>query len=71
MNDEAGSPPGPGNNGQPNPSTFYAASGGLLRAAGQQPTLDQTDQLAAFVRQQPLTAALVALAIGYLLGKIS
>nr|WP_294554960.1 hypothetical protein [uncultured Rhodopila sp.] len=71
MNDEAGSAPGPGGNGQPDLSTPYAASGGLLRAAGQQQTLDQTDQLATFVRQQPLTAALAALAVGYVLGKIS
>jgi hypothetical protein len=31
----------------------------------------QNDQLADFVQQQPLTAALVALVVGYLLGKIT
>ncbi len=71
MNDEAGSAPGMGNDIRPDASTSYAGSGGLLRAAGQQQPRDQTDQLAVFVQQQPLTAALVALAVGYILGKIS
>lgn len=31
----------------------------------------QADQLVAFVQEQPLTAALVALVLGYLLGKIT
>jgi hypothetical protein len=31
----------------------------------------QTDQLADFVKQQPFTAALIALVIGYLLGKVT
>jgi len=31
----------------------------------------QTDQLADFVKQQPFTAALVALVIGYVLGKVT
>ena len=31
----------------------------------------QADQLATFVREQPLTAALSALIIGYILGKIT
>lgn len=31
----------------------------------------QVDQLATFVREQPLSAALAALIIGYLLGKIT
>jgi hypothetical protein len=32
---------------------------------------DQRDQLAAFMQDQPITAALIALIIGYLLGKIT
>jgi len=71
MNDEAGPLPGTGDDARPDVATSYAASGGLLRAAGQQQPRDQGDQLAAFVQQQPLTAALVALAVGYILGKIS
>ena len=51
-------------------SKLYDASGELLRA-GAQPVQNQTDQLAGFVQQQPLTAALVALIIGYLLGKVT
>ncbi len=31
----------------------------------------QSDQLADFVKQQPFTSALVALVIGYLLGKVT
>jgi ElaB/YqjD/DUF883 family membrane-anchored ribosome-binding protein len=46
------------------------ASGEPVRS-GSQLTQNQTDQLADFVKQQPFTAALVALVIGYLLGKIS
>jgi hypothetical protein len=34
-------------------------------------TQNQTDQLADFVKQQPFTAALVALAVSYLLGKVT
>lgn len=51
------------------PAGVYGGSGSLLRTV--RPAPDDTDQLAAFVRQQPLTAALAALAIGYVLGKIS
>lgn len=32
---------------------------------------NQTDQLAMFVQQQPLTAAMAALVVGYFLGKIT
>jgi hypothetical protein len=35
------------------------------------PNPSQTDLLADFVKQQPLTAALVALVIGYVLGKVT
>jgi hypothetical protein len=46
------------------------ASGEPIRS-GSQLTQNQTDQPVDFVKQQPFTAALVALVIGYLLGKIS
>jgi len=64
MSDVAGTGSGVTNDVRPD------ASGGLLRAAVQQPT-GQTDQIVAFVQRQPMTAALVALGIGYILGKIS
>nr|WP_294513278.1 hypothetical protein [uncultured Rhodopila sp.] len=69
MSDEANTAPGMGAGVRPDASTPFAASRGLLRAAGH-PARD-TDQLAAFVQQQPLTAAVVALAVGFVLGKIS
>jgi hypothetical protein len=69
MSDKASSGPGVAYDVRQDETTPYAASGGLLRAARQPP--NDADQLAAFVQQQPLTAALVALAVGYILGKIS
>jgi hypothetical protein len=39
--------------------------------SGSRATHNQTDQLADFVKQQPFTAALVALVVGYLLGKVT
>jgi len=38
---------------------------------GSQSGRSQGDQLAAFVQEQPITAALVALVVGYFLGKIT
>jgi ElaB/YqjD/DUF883 family membrane-anchored ribosome-binding protein len=49
---------------------LYGASGEPLRPSSRS-TKNQTDQLADFVKQQPFTAALVALVIGYLLGKVT
>ena len=49
---------------------LYSASGEPLRSDSRA-TQNQTDQLADFVKQQPFTAALVALVIGYLLGKVT
>ncbi len=49
---------------------LYDASGGLLRG-GPQPDRHQSDQLVAFVQEQPLMAALAALVLGYFLGKIT
>jgi hypothetical protein len=70
MNDEAGSGSGMADDVRPDVSAPFASSGGLLRAAGQ-PQRGETDQIAVFIQQQPMTAALVALAVGYILGKIS
>lgn len=59
------------------PGETREAEPGLLDASGEPmrasrgSTSTQTDQLAQFVTQQPLTAALVALVVGYLLGKIT
>jgi hypothetical protein len=39
--------------------------------SGSRSSQHQTDLLADFVKQQPFTAALVALVIGYLLGKVT
>ena len=47
---------------------LYGPSGEPLRSGEQS---NQTDQLANFVEQQPFTAALFALVIGYLLGKVT
>ncbi len=47
---------------------LYSASGEPLRSGSGS---TQTDQLADFVKQQPFTAALIALVIGYLLGKVT
>jgi hypothetical protein len=47
---------------------LYGASGEPLRSASGSV---RTDQLADFVKQQPFTAALIALDIGYLLGKVT
>ena len=50
---------------------LYGASGEPLRTRSLSTSDQTTDQLAAFVREQPFTAALVALVVGYLLGKIT
>ena len=59
--------------GLENPPTgggkLYNASGEPLRGGGT--VREQRDQLAAFVHDQPVTAALAALVIGYFLGKIT
>jgi hypothetical protein len=47
---------------------LYGASGEPLRSTSGSA---QSDQLAEFVKQQPFTAALVALVIGFLLGKVT
>jgi hypothetical protein len=49
---------------------LYDASGEPLRPASGS-SHNQTDQLAAFIQEQPLTAAMVALVVGYLLGKVT
>jgi hypothetical protein len=47
---------------------LFGASGNPLRS---QSGSTQSDQLANFVKQQPFTAALIALMIGYVLGKVT
>jgi hypothetical protein len=49
---------------------LYGASGEPL-CPDSRSTRSQTDQFADFVKQQPYTTALLALAIGYLLGKVT
>ena len=51
-------------------SRLYDSSGQPLRATVEAAG-SQADELATFVREQPLTSALVALMIGYILGKIT
>lgn len=46
-----------------------AQGGGSSRAA--QPGQNQAEQVATFMRDEPLAAALIALIIGYMLGKIT
>jgi hypothetical protein len=49
---------------------LYGTSGEPFRS-DPQATQNQSDQLADFVKQQPFTAALVALVVGYLLSKVT
>jgi hypothetical protein len=49
---------------------LYGASGGQLHS-GSQSLPSQIDPLANFVKQRPFTSALLALVLGYLLGKIT
>jgi hypothetical protein len=49
---------------------LYDASGEPLHSVSRS-SPDQIDPLEGFVKQQPFTSALVALIIGYLLGKIT
>jgi hypothetical protein len=48
---------------------LHETSGAQLRS--DRPAASQADALAEFVKQQPVTVALAALIIGYLLGKIT
>jgi len=61
--------------GTPNPAQeagpkLYNAAGEPLRP-GSRPTRGQTDWIADFIQQQPFTAVLAALVVGYFWGKIS
>jgi hypothetical protein len=49
---------------------LYGASGEPLHAVSRS-SAEENDPLAGFVKQRPFTSALVALVIGYLLGKIT
>jgi hypothetical protein len=66
MSDDATMPPGAPNDARNADTRLYNASGEPLRSGS-----SQTDQLADSVKQQPFTAALVALVLGYLLGKVT
>jgi hypothetical protein len=68
MSDDGTMAPGAPNQMRDAETKLYNASGGPLRSG---PGSTQTDQLADFVKQQPFTAALVALVVGYLLGKVT
>ncbi|MBS0642799.1 MAG: hypothetical protein JSS43_23285 [Proteobacteria bacterium] len=50
---------------------LYSPTGEPLRSSGWRPNRSQPDQLGDFVQQQPMTAALVALVVGYFLGKLT
>jgi hypothetical protein len=50
---------------------LYDASGEPLRTGSRLVQNSTTDPLAEFVQEQPFTAALVALVLGYFLGKIT
>jgi len=51
-------------------SSLYGPSGERLKAGGRLNS-GQSDQIGDFVMQQPMTAALVALVVGYFLGKLT
>ena len=51
-------------------SQILDAAGAPVRAGVQQAT-DQAEQLSTFIREQPLTAVLIGVVVGYLLGKIT
>ncbi len=68
MSDDGTMAPGAAGETRSGDTRLYSASGEALRSGS---ASTQTDQLADFVKQQPFTAALVALVIGYLLGKVT
>jgi cytochrome c oxidase assembly factor CtaG len=51
-------------------SPLYGPSGDRLQSGWRQ-NQGQSDQIGDFVMQQPMTAALVALVVGYFLGKLT
>ena len=63
-------PPGTAREGQGTERKLYDAAGEPVHRNAQPPP-GQVDQLATFVREQPLSAVLAAIIIGYLLGKIT
>jgi hypothetical protein len=70
MSDDGTMAPGALNEARSPDPKLYSPSGEPLRSRPGSAS-DQADQLAEFVKQQPFTAALVALVIGYLLGKVT
>jgi hypothetical protein len=70
MSDDGTMAPGAANETRATDPKLYDASGEpIRRRAGA--ASEPTDQLAEFVKQQPFTAALVTLVVGYLLGKVA
>jgi hypothetical protein len=70
MSEDGTMAPGASNETRDAETRLYSPAGEPLRS-GSGSASNQTDQLAEFVKQQPFTAALVALVIGYLLGKVT
>ena len=70
MSDNATMAPGASSDPGAAAAQLYNAAGEPLRTASQAAS-SQTDQLVDFVKQRPVTAALTALVVGYLLGKIT
>jgi hypothetical protein len=70
MSDDGTMATGASNEAQNAEPKLFGASGEPIRSDSKL-TGNQTDQLVEFVKQQPFTAALVALVVGYLLGKVS
>jgi hypothetical protein len=70
MSDDGTMAPGaPNETPDANPKLYNASGEPLRSRAGS--ASDPTDPLADFVKQQPFTAALAALVVGYLLGKVT
>jgi hypothetical protein len=67
MRDAVENLPGGARDVQP---TLYDSAGKPLRS-GPQPDQSQTGQFVRFMRDEPLAAALIALIVGYFLGKIT
>jgi len=61
---------GVGSSGSSSGTSLYGPSGERLQPGSRQ-NHSQSDQIGDFVMQQPMTAALVALVVGYFLGKLT
>ena len=70
MSDDGTLAPGAPNETLDTNPKLYNSSGEPLRSRPASAS-EPTDQLADFIKQQPFTAALAALVVGYLLGKVT